>query len=415
MKPVLEIQNISKKFRIHHENQPYLSLRDSLVSVFKKSKSSSEDFYALNDVSFNVNAGESIGIIGKNGAGKSTLLKILSKITPPSSGKIISRGRIASLLEVGTGFHAELSGRENIFLNGSILGMKRAEIQKNFDAIIDFAGVEKFLDTPLKHYSSGMQLRLAFAVAAFLENEILIIDEVLAVGDAEFQKKCMGKMEDVSKNEGRTVLFVSHNMKAVQQLCKRIVWIHGGKVVADGLSRDISDNYLKTTSVNTSYGEIKALIDNLPSDSDFKLENICIKQNQQEGSQLLNGESFQIEIHYKVLKQCLGLRVYFDLCDNDENILIRSFNDENLEEIPVVMPRHYVATATIPSNLLAAVSYEIRIHAGIYNVKMCTPELGIRIPIDITSSNKINIAYSGDTIRSKISPFINWNNKLLTT
>jgi lipopolysaccharide transport system ATP-binding protein len=415
MKPVLEIQNISKKFRIHHENQPYLSLRDSLVSVFKKSKSSSEDFYALNDVSFNVSAGESIGIIGKNGAGKSTLLKILSKITPPSSGKIISRGRIASLLEVGTGFHAELSGRENIFLNGSILGMKRSEIQKNFDAIIDFAGVEKFLDTPLKHYSSGMQLRLAFAVAAFLENEILIIDEVLAVGDAEFQKKCMGKMEDVSKNEGRTVLFVSHNMKAVQQLCKRIVWIHGGKVVADGLSRDISDNYLKATSVNTSYGEIKALIDNLPSDSDFKLENICIKQNQQEGSQLLNGESFQIEIHYKVLKQCLGLRVYFDLCDNDENILIRSFNDENIEEIPVVMPGHYIATATIPSNLLAAVSYELRIHAGIYNVKMCTPELGIRIPIDFTSSNKINIAYSGDTIRSKISPFINWKNKLLTT
>ena len=415
MKPVLEIQNISKKFRIHHENQPYLSLRDSLVSVFKKSKSSSEDFYALNDVSFNVSAGESIGIIGKNGAGKSTLLKILSKITPPSSGKIISRGRIASLLEVGTGFHAELSGRENIFLNGSILGMKRSEIQKNFDAIIDFAGVEKFLDTPLKHYSSGMQLRLAFAVAAFLENEILIIDEVLAVGDAEFQKKCMGKMEDVSKNEGRTVLFVSHNMKAVQQLCKRIVWIHGGKVVADGLSRDISDNYLKTTSVNTSYGEIKALIDNLPSDSDFKLENICIKQNQQEGIQLLNGESFQIEIHYKVLKQCLGLRVYFDLCDNDENILIRSFNDENIEEIPVVMPGHYIATATIPSNLLAAVSYELRIHAGIYNVKMCTPELGIRIPIDFTSSNKINIAYSGDTIRSKISPFINWKNKLLTT
>ncbi|MCD6018680.1 MAG: Teichoic-acid-transporting ATPase [Bacteroidetes bacterium] len=415
MKPVLEIQNISKKFRIHHENQPYLSLRDSLASVFKRGTSSTEDFFALSDVSFNVNSGESIGIIGKNGAGKSTLLKILSKITPPTSGKIISRGRIASLLEVGTGFHAELSGRENIFLNGSILGMKRSEIQRNFDAIIDFAGVEKFLDTPLKHYSSGMQLRLAFAVAAFLENEILIIDEVLAVGDAEFQKKCMGKMEDVSRNEGRTVLFVSHNMKAVQQLCKRIVWIHNGKVHSDGLSRDISDNYLKTTSVNTSYNEIKALIDNLPSDPDFKLENICITQNKVEGSQLYNGESFQIEIHYRVLKQCLGLRVYFDLCDNDENILIRSFNDENLEEIPVVMPGNYVSTATIPSNLLAAVSYELRIHAGIYNVKMCTPELGIRIPIDINSSNKINIAYSGDTIRSKISPFINWKNLFITT
>lgn len=172
--------------------------------------------------------GDTIGIIGKNGAGKSTLLKILSKITPPTTGSIISRGRIASLLEVGTGFHPELSGRENIFLNGSILGMKRTEIQDQFDAIVDFSGVEKFIDTPLKHYSSGMQLRLAFAVSAFLEPEILIIDEVLAVGDAEFQKKCMGKMEDVSKN-GRTILFVSHSMNAIQSLCKKGVYIDKGK------------------------------------------------------------------------------------------------------------------------------------------------------------------------------------------
>src|SRR5215216_4555152 len=198
MKPILQIDNISKRFRIAHELQPYLNFRDRLVQLFKKSTTSTEEFWALKNVSFDVEPGESIGIIGKNGAGKSTLLKILSKITPPSSGKIISRGRIASLLEVGTGFHPELTGRENILLNGSILGMKRKEILNKFDEIVDFSGVEKFLDTPLKHYSSGMQLRLAFAVAAFLEPEILIIDEVLAVGDAEFQRKCLKKMESVT-------------------------------------------------------------------------------------------------------------------------------------------------------------------------------------------------------------------------
>ena len=200
MKPIVEIKNISKKFRIHHEKQTYLSLRDSVANLFKGGKGkTSEDFWALKDVSFDVFPGESVGIIGKNGAGKSTLLKILSKITPPTSGKITSRGRLASLLEVGTGFHPELTGRENIFLNGSILGMKRKEIELKFDEIVDFSGVKTFLDTPLKHYSSGMQLRLAFAVSAFLEPEILLIDEILAVGDAEFQKKVFRENECVNK------------------------------------------------------------------------------------------------------------------------------------------------------------------------------------------------------------------------
>jgi len=246
MKSILEVINVSKKFRLHHESAPYLNLREQLVNLvtFKKSKSDDEDFWALKDVNFTVEAGESVGIIGKNGAGKSTILKILSKITPPTSGKIIGRGRIASLLEVGTGFHQELTGRENIYLNGSILGMKKREIDLHFDEIVDFSGTERFLDTPLKHYSSGMQLRLAFSVAAFLEPEILIIDEVLAVGDAEFQKKCIGKMEDVSRS-GRTILFVSHNMMAIESLCKKSILLSNGQVVAEGPSSEIVKEYLK--------------------------------------------------------------------------------------------------------------------------------------------------------------------------
>ena len=247
MKPILEIQNISKRFSINHEQQPYLSMRESLANIFK-STTSKEDFWALKDVSFNVEVGDTIGIVGKNGAGKSTLLKVLSKITPPSSGKIISRGRIASLLEVGTGFHPELSGRENIFMNGSILGMRKAEILRNFDSIVDFAGVSKFIDTPLKHYSSGMQLRLAFAVAAFLENEILIIDEVLAVGDAEFQKKCMGKMGDISQS-GRTILFVSHNMTALESLCNKAILLQNGTVKSSGKTKQIIQEHLETSAI----------------------------------------------------------------------------------------------------------------------------------------------------------------------
>lgn len=231
MKPAIEIENLSKKFRIQSNRDSYLSLRDSVQHLFRKN--SREDFYALRDVNFQVQQGESLGIIGKNGAGKSTLLKIISKITPPTTGTITYRGRVASLLEVGTGFHSELTGRENVYMNGSILGMKRSEIKKNFDAIVDFAGVEKFIDTPLKHYSSGMQLRLAFAVAAFLENEILIIDEVLAVGDSEFQKKCIGKMDEVSKS-GRTLLFVSHNMAALQSLCTRGLLLKNASVEYQG-------------------------------------------------------------------------------------------------------------------------------------------------------------------------------------
>lgn len=250
MKPILEVHGVGKKYRIKHFAGGYLSLRERILSVLKFEQSEVEDFWALKDISFDVQPGESIGIIGRNGAGKSTLLKILSKITRPTKGKIVSRGRIASLLEVGTGFHPELTGTENIYFNGSLLGMKRREIDTKFEEIVEFSGVRKFLDTPLKHYSSGMQLRLAFAVAAFLEPEILIIDEVLAVGDAEFQKKCLGKMEDVSKS-GRTILFVSHNLGAVAQLCSKAILLNGGALVAAGKTGETISLYLKKSEFDS--------------------------------------------------------------------------------------------------------------------------------------------------------------------
>lgn len=312
MKPILEIQNVSKKFRINHEQQPYLSLRDSITNIFK-SKNSMEDFWALKDVSFNVEQGDTIGVIGKNGAGKSTLLKILSKITPPSSGKIIGRGRIASLLEVGTGFHPELSGRENILMNGSILGMRRFEILKNFDAIVDFAGVEKFIDTPLKHYSSGMQLRLAFAVAAFLENEILIIDEVLAVGDAEFQKKCMGKMEDVSKS-GRTILFVSHNMPAVKSLCTKGVVLQKGTVSYSGPISESINQYLTTDNYEDKNLE---LIEKRRGNKKviFSKFNVTTESNSLSNN-ILTGDTIELHFTLKIIDAAVSnIDVGFSLHD----------------------------------------------------------------------------------------------------
>ncbi len=227
-----------------HSANPQSAIRNPQLAAPKQSKGGSEDFWALKDVTFEVKQGDVVGIIGRNGAGKSTLLKILSRITEPTEGRVRLRGRVASLLEVGTGFHPELTGRENIFLNGSILGMSKAEIRKKFDEIVAFSEVEKFLDTPVKRYSSGMYVRLAFAVAAHLEPEILIVDEVLAVGDAEFQKKCLGKMQDVSQKQGRTVLFVSHSMSAISALCNRAILLKKGSIGVTGEPTEVVGAYL---------------------------------------------------------------------------------------------------------------------------------------------------------------------------
>lgn len=252
MMPIIEIENLSKKYRLGSLHQPYLTLRENLRSVFTSFKQKkADDLLAINNISFNVLSGESLGIIGKNGAGKSTLLKILSRITPPTSGRIILRGRVASLLEVGTGFHGELSGRENIYFNGSLLGMKKKEVDKKLDEIIDFAGIERFINTPLKHYSSGMQVRLAFSVAAHLEAEILLFDEVLAVGDVEFQKKSLGKMNEVARS-GRTVFLVSHNMGAIDTLCSRAILLHEGKVIEDAKPQAAINKYFAISDTKSS-------------------------------------------------------------------------------------------------------------------------------------------------------------------
>ena len=274
----ISVRGLSKSYTIVHGQQRRPTFRDLVMDRLRNpfKRDQKETFWALKDVSFDIKRGEAVGIIGRNGAGKSTLLKILSRITEPTTGEIDLYGRVGSLLEVGTGFHPELTGRENIFLNGAILGMSRAEIRRQFDAIVDFAEVEKFLDTPVKRYSSGMYVRLAFAVAAHLSAEILIVDEVLAVGDAVFQKKCLAKMSEVADVDGRTVILVSHNLSAVQSMCRRCIWLRGGEVAADGAPRGVILDY-QATSVSSDSEVFWEHPDSAPGTEAFRLKRACVR------------------------------------------------------------------------------------------------------------------------------------------
>jgi lipopolysaccharide transport system ATP-binding protein len=312
---LIEVNNISKKFLLAHEKAgSYLALRDILSEKLRRSLrisrsnsdspvASTEEFWALRNISFEVGQGETIGIIGRNGAGKSTLLKILSRITEPSSGTARIRGRIASLLEVGTGFHPELTGRENIFLNGAILGMSRNEVRAKFDEIVDFAEVEKFLDTPVKRYSSGMYLRLAFAVAAHLDPEILIVDEVLAVGDYAFQKKCLGKMNQVNQEEGKTLLLVSHNLGAINQLCSKCLFLDKGSLVSFTNTREALDQYVSYNKEhNTQY------INMAPRSKSIYFKSIHLANEQgHAGNEFFYSEGISVNF---------SLSVNMDLADN---------------------------------------------------------------------------------------------------
>jgi lipopolysaccharide transport system ATP-binding protein len=347
-------------------------------------------------------------VVGRNGAGKSTLLKILSRVTDPTEGRVRIRGRVASLLEVGTGFHPELSGRENIFLNGAILGMSKAEITRKFDEIVDFAEIERFLDTPVKRYSSGMYLRLAFAVAAHLDPEILIVDEVLAVGDAQFQRKCLGRMEHVS-GSGRTILFVSHNMQAVKQLCRRAIWLEKGRLILAGDTDTVVQAYLGSAQSHVGLDTLAERIRTLPEDAAFRLESIRLVQNDREVRDVVeNGAPARLLIEFQVRDRVTGLRVYFDLCDEHDTLLIRSFHDEDREGIPIVEPGRYLTTVTIPANLLGPISYRLRVMASIYNVRSCLPYDAIVLPLTVVQTGQHNRAYPSDTFRARLAPSFTW-------
>lgn len=338
--PIITVENLSKCYILKHQNaERYTALRDVIADKAKglinpKSKTGnpkSEEFWALKDVSFEVEQGDRIGIVGRNGAGKSTLLKILSRIVTPTKGRITIDGRVASLLEVGTGFHPELTGRENVFLNGSILGMGKSEIQKKFDEIVAFAEVEKFLDTPVKRYSSGMYVRLAFAVAAHLEPEILIVDEVLAVGDAEFQKKCLGKMKDVS-SEGRTVLFVSHNMAAVRNLCTKAILLNKGIVESFDSMNVVLDKYLTS---NTSGNLSGIYINDKTSENDIRLMEAQLADSQwNERDQYEITEDIFIHLKLNCIKKVPNLYAYVVVKNSSEEVLIES---DTLDFIPNIL------------------------------------------------------------------------------
>ena len=375
---VIRVENLGKQYRIGTSIEAYGTLRDSLGKVFKPRKDqddtdeNGENFiWALRGLNFEVKQGQVLGVIGRNGAGKSTLLKILSRVTYPTEGFAEIRGRVGSLLEVGTGFHPELSGRENILLNGAILGMKRTEIEKKFDEIVDFAEIEKFIDTPVKRYSSGMYLRLAFAVAAHLEPEILVVDEVLAVGDAEFQRKCLGKMSDVAQ-QGRTVLFVSHNMSAVLRLTEESLVIEKGKLAMRAPSGEAVDYYLSRGY--SLEGQRVWHADEILQDA-YPFQPVAIRVKNPEGTVVDTVRSIQpatIELEYNILAPMTGLRVGIYLISTRGEYIFTSFDTDDageFERFGTRQPGNYRSRCVIPADTLNEGRYIIGVNASTYRIK----------------------------------------------
>ncbi|MDT4969332.1 MAG: lipopolysaccharide transport system ATP-binding protein [Acidobacteriota bacterium] len=420
----ISCERISKRYRIG-ERESYRALRDSLASAmrapFRRFRSSSKrsngheagadnTFWALNNVSFEVRRGEVVGIIGRNGAGKSTLLKILSRITKPTSGEARIDGRVGSLLEVGTGFHPELTGRENIFLNGAILGMKKVEIKRRFDDIVAFAEIEKFVDTPVKRYSSGMYVRLAFAVAAHLEPEILLVDEVLAVGDASFQKKCLNKMQAVGE-EGRAVFFVSHNMSAITRLCQRAILLDEGRVLADDLAHKVVGTYLRAgtgTMAAREWGE------NSPGNDIARLKAVRVRTQDGQITDVIDiRQSVGIEIEFEVLQSGYVLvpNYYFI---NEEGVCAFVASDQDPEWRRRARPvGSYVSTAWIPGNFLAEGS--IAVGAGVSTMDPTTVHfyesdaVAFQV-VDSLEGNSARGDYAGH-VPGVVRPLLEWTTR----
>jgi lipopolysaccharide transport system ATP-binding protein len=388
--------------RVRGKEDPFLRIGE--VND-RTAKSKSDVVWSLKDINFDVTAGESVGIIGRNGAGKSTLLKILSRVTSPTTGSIKVKGRIASLLEVGTGFHPELTGRENIFLNGAILGMRKAEIKQKFDAIVDFAGVERYIDTPVKRYSSGMYVRLAFAVAAHLESEILIVDEVLAVGDAEFQKKCLGKIGDVSKGEGRTVLFVSHNMAAIKSICSKAILLNNGTVAQIGDTLPVINSYIKGGYTNST--QTLAFIGSLTHA--IKFDQITVNNSRQPYLELFPSNDVEIRISGHCLQQVDKFRMSLSVTTEDE---VRIFTVHDSDKPVPLNPGEFESVFTIPAYLLRPGTYQLSVggHDGdhirtgdqwIFGPNLITIKIQSEYNLqnDFANTGLINASFKGQRIK----------------
>ena len=415
--PVLSVDQLSKRYILGGPDRLNTSFREMIMgtltapfSRYKKLSGQVEEsqlFWALEDINFRVNQGEVVGIIGKNGAGKSTLLKILSRITTPTAGSVTIKGNVASLLEVGTGFHPELSGRENIYLNGAILGMRRKEINAKFDDIVEFANIEKFVDTPVKRYSSGMYVRLAFSIAAHLEPEILIVDEVLAVGDIEFQKRCLGKLSDIA-TQGRTVLFVSHNMSAINRLCSRGILLNDGKLMLDGKVNDVIRDYLQD---DQSFSQGKWVNQDVEDDAEIYVECIKILNEKNESTTLFNfDEKIDVRIKYRTELNRSEFVVGVALADAQGNDLFSSFDtdDETLREY--VPSSINDVTCTIPARLFKPGAYTMTVFSHKHQGFGLKTIFLVRLNIDI---NNVGAIAASSRI-GVLQPILNWqaNSKL---
>lgn len=413
MNDAIRVDDLGKRYRIGGMPSGYRTLRDALASGLRRLSRrepppSTDTIWALRHINFNVERGQVLGIVGRNGAGKSTLLKLLSRVTDPTEGKAEIYGRVGSLLEVGTGFHPELTGRENIYLNGAILGMKRAEIERKFDEIVDFSEVRKFIDTPVKRYSSGMYLRLAFAVAAHLEPEILVVDEVLAVGDAEFQRKCLGKMSDVA-HEGRTVLFVSHNMSAILRLTQETIVLDKGQIVMRGPTPEAVDFYM--TSEMAHSGERRWE----PGD-DYQANNpfhpLAIRVLDSQGrvaDRVLSSEDFSVEFEYELREELTGLRVGMYLATSRGEQVFTSFDTDNPETYERLMDRrkgHYISKCRIPRDLLNGGVFVLGVNASSFRIRSYfTDEHALTFTVDPTGAPGSQWAESR---RGPVRPALNW-------
>jgi lipopolysaccharide transport system ATP-binding protein len=413
-KLAIKAENISKQYRLgevgtgtlsHDLNRFWHKLRGNEDPYLKigeandrANKGDSDYVWSLRDINFEIEQGDAVGIIGRNGAGKSTLLKLLSKVTKPTTGRFRVNGRIASLLEVGTGFNPEMTGRENIYLNGAILGMRRAEITRKFDEIVDFSGVERYIDTPVKRYSSGMYVRLAFAVAAHLESEILIVDEVLAVGDAEFQKKCLGKMGEVSKGEGRTVLFVSHNLDAVKKLCNKGLLLHQGQLIFDGSIDATLDSYLLNYSSNQKQSELHYEVD---ESKEAQILKVALKDKDGNGVvEYFSNQEIYVHITLKNTLLNNGARLNFSILDKFENVIFINRKDIDFTGITEWIVQ-------IPSDTIIANNYKIGLALDIPKVKV------LDFPLEKMNLSIVNITQDefkyGDTENGIFKMPIQWN------